>query len=52
MTVIAVLPDSDFQSIWEQVVAYLTLIVPASDGCNLECPYCYIDQRKEGAEMI
>ncbi|MGI9503697.1 MAG: radical SAM protein [Geminicoccaceae bacterium] len=25
----------------------LTVIVPASHGCNLKCPFCYIDQRKE-----
>ena len=27
----------------------LTFIVPAPDGCNLACPYCYIDRRKEEA---
>ena len=25
----------------------LTVIVPASNGCNLKCPFCYIDQRDE-----
>ena len=27
----------------------LTVIVPASDGCDLVCPYCYIGQRNEAA---
>ena len=25
----------------------LTVIVPATKGCNLKCPFCYIDQRSE-----
>ncbi len=25
----------------------LTFVVPATDGCNLRCPYCYIEQRAE-----
>ena len=29
--------------------AILTFIVPAPNGCNLACPYCFIDQRKENA---
>ncbi len=28
----------------------LTFIVPATHGCNLRCPYCYIDQRSELSE--
>lgn len=27
--------------------AVLTVIVPALNGCNLKCPFCYIDHRKE-----
>ncbi len=25
----------------------LTFIVPAPNGCNLDCPYCFINQRRE-----
>ena len=28
----------------------LTFVVPAPNGCNLRCPFCYIRQRKELAE--
>jgi MoaA/NifB/PqqE/SkfB family radical SAM enzyme len=27
------------------------LIVPAPNGCNLSCPFCYIKQRREQAEL-
>jgi MoaA/NifB/PqqE/SkfB family radical SAM enzyme len=30
----------------------LTFIVPAPDGCNLACPNCFIDQRREAKEMV
>ena len=30
----------------------LTFIVPAPNGCNLSCPYCYIDRRNEAAERL
>ncbi len=28
----------------------LTFVVPAVQGCDLACPYCFIDQRKEEAK--
>lgn len=28
----------------------ITIIVPAPKGCNLSCPFCYIQQRNEQAE--
>lgn len=30
----------------------LTVIVPARHGCNLKCPFCYIDLRKEDSLSI
>lgn len=30
----------------------LTFIVPAPNGCNLRCPYCYIDRRNEAARSL
>lgn len=30
----------------------LTFIVPAPSGCNLACPYCYIDRRNESATSL
>ncbi len=30
----------------------LTLVVPAPNGCNLSCPFCYIKQRAERAESM
>ena len=30
----------------------LTFIVPAPDGCNLNCPYCFITKRKEAATKL
>jgi MoaA/NifB/PqqE/SkfB family radical SAM enzyme len=30
----------------------LTFVVPAPDGCNLKCPYCFIDRRKEDATSL
>ncbi|MGI9434834.1 MAG: radical SAM protein [Geminicoccaceae bacterium] len=30
----------------------LTFIVPAPDGCNLSCPYCYINRRNEAARRL
>ncbi|MEM9450204.1 MAG: radical SAM protein [Cyanobacteria bacterium P01_E01_bin.6] len=44
---IAALPDRLPQS--SNGGAVLTFIVPAPDGCNLACPYCFIDQRLEPA---
>ena len=30
----------------------LTFIVPAPNGCNLRCPFCYIDRRNEAAKSL
>ena len=30
----------------------LTFIVPAPNGCNLRCPFCYIDRRNESARSL
>ena len=30
----------------------LTFIVPAPNGCNLNCPFCYIDHRNEAARAL
>jgi len=30
----------------------LTFIVPAPNGCNLRCSYCYIDRRNEAASRL
>lgn len=30
----------------------LTFIVPAPNGCNLKCPFCYIDRRNEAARAL
>lgn len=30
----------------------LTVIVPAPDGCNLSCPYCFIGRRNEEATSL
>ncbi len=32
---------------WLNDGAILTFVIPAFEGCNLACPYCYIDQRGE-----
>jgi sulfatase maturation enzyme AslB (radical SAM superfamily) len=29
---------------------FLTFVVPAADGCNLKCPFCFIGEREEIAE--
>jgi sulfatase maturation enzyme AslB (radical SAM superfamily) len=29
---------------------FLTFVVPAADGCNLKCPFCFIRQREEITE--
>jgi MoaA/NifB/PqqE/SkfB family radical SAM enzyme len=43
MSVQAALPSS----IQEVRSGVLTFVVPAPDGCNLACPFCYIRQRRE-----
>jgi sulfatase maturation enzyme AslB (radical SAM superfamily) len=32
---------------WNSNAAILTFVIPAFGGCDLACPYCYIDQRGE-----
>ena len=34
----------------DAVGRFLTFIVPASNGCNLKCPFCLVRQRREVAE--
>ena len=34
------------------ISSILTFIVPAPNGCNLRCPYCYIDRRNEAARSL
>jgi MoaA/NifB/PqqE/SkfB family radical SAM enzyme len=29
---------------------FLTFVVPAAEGCNLKCPFCFVRQRREIAE--
>ena len=36
----------------ETASSILTFIVPALQGCNLACPFCYITQREEEATSI
>jgi len=58
MTWGAALPDHEDSDLVEseeadqQSSSILTLIVPAPNGCNLSCPFCYIQQRKENAKSI
>ena len=34
----------------EEPGGVITLVVPAPNGCDLACPFCYIKQRNEGGE--
>jgi len=45
MTVVAALPDqmTDVEG------NILTFVVPAPNGCNLKCPFCFIDQHADSA---
>ena len=43
MTVVAALPDR----MTDAEGNILTFIVPSQDGCNLECPFCSIEQQYE-----
>ena len=49
MSYIAALPDHLPASIDGSI---LTFIVPAPKGCNLNCPFCYIDRRNEAARAL
>lgn len=46
MSYLAALPNHFPQNLETPV---LTFIVPAPQGCNLKCPYCYIGRRNEAA---
>lgn len=45
MTVSAALP----KNLKDQDGIILTFVIPAPDGCNLNCPFCIIKQRNENA---
>ena len=49
MSYIAAIPDHIPASIKGSI---FTLIVPAPSGCNLNCPFCYIDKRNEPARSL
>ena len=49
MTYAAALPDHLSPTVCG---AILTFIIPAPNGCNLNCPFCYIDRRKEAARHL
>ncbi len=48
MTVQAALPSG----VWSQTGSILTFTVPASSGCDLACPFCFISQRGEASAPI
>ena len=49
MTYVAALPDHLPETVRAPI---LTFIVPAPNGCNLNCPFCYIDRRNEAARSL
>jgi len=49
MSYIAALPDHLPATLSGSI---LTFIVPAPRGCNLNCPFCYIDKRNEAARAL
>ncbi len=49
MTYMAALPDHLPVTLEAPI---LTFIVPAPNGCNLRCPFCYIDRRNEAARSL
>ena len=49
MTYVAALPNHLPKTIEDTI---LTVIVPAPNGCNLNCPFCYIDKRNEAARSL
>ena len=49
MTWGAALPADNVAAGKELQASILTFVVPAADGCNLACPFCYIKQREEEA---
>jgi MoaA/NifB/PqqE/SkfB family radical SAM enzyme len=49
MSYVAALPDHLPETTEDSI---LTFIVPAPNGCNLSCPFCYIDKRNEAARSL
>ena len=49
MSYLAALPDHLPAEVEAPI---LTFIVPAPNGCNLHCPFCYIDKRNEAARSL
>jgi len=49
MTYVAALPDHLPPTVSG---AIMTFIIPAPNGCNLNCPFCYIDRRNEAARSL
>jgi len=49
MTYVAALPDHLPSVLCGSII---TVIVPAPNGCNLNCPFCYIDKRNEAARSL
>ncbi|MDH3663436.1 MAG: radical SAM protein [Alphaproteobacteria bacterium] len=35
--------------VWSRSGSILTFVVPAPNGCNLDCPFCFVKQRAEDA---
>jgi MoaA/NifB/PqqE/SkfB family radical SAM enzyme len=61
MTLVATIPsyfsdDRELSSLPERLgtldAPILTPIIPAPRGCNLNCPFCYIDKRNEAARAL
>lgn len=48
MSVNAAVPES----FWGSEGAVLTFVIPAPNGCNLACPFCYIVQRLENNTTV
>jgi MoaA/NifB/PqqE/SkfB family radical SAM enzyme len=44
------LPQPDYES--DAAGRFLTFIAPASNGCNLKCPFCIVRQRREITETL
>lgn len=49
MSYMAALPNDLPEALTSSI---LTFIIPAPNGCNLNCPFCYIDKRNEAARSL
>ncbi|MEZ5932859.1 MAG: radical SAM protein [Alphaproteobacteria bacterium] len=49
MSYLAALPSHLSDAVAHSI---LTFITPAPNGCNLHCPFCYIDRRNEAARAL